>query len=184
MQLGLSHSTLLTNSRCNLCIARSMPPLRLDSGNANSGLRTNKARLGRSPIEIRGACICSTKFRHSTHCRPFWLPHHTFTHVSPAKRDVAQMTNETCDRTDLHVGPVRSLSLSLSVSKSIHSRTRHTRDDDSTVNTNRLQSKSSSISHKPSRNHTINPHLEHARTLNQSITPSYASSPFLRTITP
>ena len=60
----------------------------------------------------------------------------------------------------------------------------NTRDDDSLIDTDRMQSKSSSISYKPSHNHTINPLLEHARTLNQPITPSFAPSPFLHTITP
>ena len=73
VMVGLSHSALLTNSRCSFQIARSMPPLRLVSGNANSGLRASKARLGRSPIEIRGACICHTKWRQSSSRRPFWL---------------------------------------------------------------------------------------------------------------
>ena len=60
----------------------------------------------------------------------------------------------------------------------------NTQDDDSPIDTDRMQSKSGSISHKPSHNHTINPLPEHARTPNQPITPSNPPSPFLHTITP
>ena len=70
-----------------------------------------------------------------------------------------------------------------SVSRDAHAHG-NTQDDDSPIDTDRMQSKSGSISHKPSHNHTINPLLEHARTLNQPITPSNPPSPFLHTITP
>ena len=70
-----------------------------------------------------------------------------------------------------------------SVSRDAHAHG-NTQDDDSPVDTDRMQSKSGSISHKPSHNHTINPLLEHAPTPNQPITPSNPPSPFLHTITP
>ena len=75
-----------------------------------------------------------------------WPHHHTpHSHVSPAKRDVGQMTYETCDwgRSACGTG-----SVSPSGGKSRRVCTHHIRDDDSTVNTDRVQSKSSSISYR------------------------------------